>query len=70
MTQQPSGPTVPGGDRETGADDIEGGTGHDQGVTPGVAGPSGTGEATDRGGDPDAAPVSGGSDPSAQGETT
>ena len=50
MTQQPSGPTVPGGEtqRET-RSDVD-----DLGVTPEVAGPSGTGERTDRGGDPDA----------------
>jgi hypothetical protein len=53
MTQQPSGPSVPGGDAEReprrDVDDLH--------VTPDVAGPSGTGELTDRGGDPDAQAV-------------
>jgi hypothetical protein len=59
MTQQPSGPTVPGGDpdRES-RSDVD-----DLHVAPDVAGPSGTGELTDRGGDPDAKAVGETEDP-------
>src|SRR3954453_11245632 len=50
MSEQPSGSTGPGGDQQrdtrSDVDDLH--------VTPNVPGPSGTGEDTDRGGDPDA----------------
>lgn len=49
----PGDPTVPGGDRQRGSPpDVD-----DLNVTPAVPGPSGTGEATARGGDPDAETV-------------
>jgi len=53
MTEQPGDPRSAGGDRR-GADqpDVD-----DLNVTPDVPGPSGTGEETSRGGDPDAAGV-------------
>ena len=55
MTEQPADPTTSTGDaRGNARPDVD-----DLNVTPEVAGPSGTGEATDRGGDPDAASVRG-----------
>ena len=55
MTETPVDPTTPGGDgRGNNRPDVD-----DLNVTPEVAGPSGTSERTDRGGDPDAAGVRG-----------
>jgi hypothetical protein len=53
MTEQPVDPTTPSGDgRGNSRPDVD-----DLNVAPEVAGPSGTGEQTDRGGDPDATGV-------------
>jgi hypothetical protein len=50
MTEQPIGPDAPSGDTQRGTrSDVD-----DLNVAPAVAGPSGTGERTGRGGDPDA----------------